>query len=77
MTLEPAFVIAGLLAPISSGECHSSWTPPDWIAANPHDEVSEIGALGVQYGVTGRVTFVLQGVPIGAFGVGLSRELRR
>lgn len=43
--------------------------------SNLTNQVSEIGAIGVQYGVIGRGTFILHGILLMMFAVGLGRDL--
>lgn len=72
---QAAFALAGMLGPVLF------WVllllldaaRPDY--SNLSSAVSEIGAVGVRYSVVGQATFVLHGVLLIAFAVGLSRDL--
>lgn len=73
--LQQVFALAGLLGPILFWGTLLLLDSLRADYSNLTNQVSEIGAIGVQYGSVGQAMFVLHGLLLVAFATGLARDL--
>lgn len=73
--LQQIFALAGILGPILFWGMLLLLDALRGDYSNLTDQVSEIGAIGVQYGGIGQGMFILHGILLIMFGVGLARDL--
>lgn len=74
-TQQQVFAVAGILGPILFWSILLLLDALRADYSNLTNQVSELGAIGVQYGVIGRGTFILHGILLMMFAVGLGRDL--